>query len=188
VSNRIETEHFWFGALRFRYPRRKKEEMASVASRVRFSAAAAGRASLVLSTSRGRVSPRVAIPQLPVRRLSGATLASRSSEQTKGKAKKLSVLLLQDVEKLGYKAEVVSVKRGYFRNFLHPKGLATFATRENISLLGQPSPELIAARNAQARKQAAQKRLAKVKKICTFICVLLSFSGAFCVCFLPSPP
>lgn len=40
----------------------------------------------------------------------------------------MDVILKQDVEKLGYKDDLVSVKEGYGRNYLIPKGLAILAT------------------------------------------------------------
>ena len=40
----------------------------------------------------------------------------------------MELILLQDVEKLGFKDEVVNVKNGYGRNFLIPKGKAVLAT------------------------------------------------------------
>lgn len=40
----------------------------------------------------------------------------------------MEVILEKDVKKLGYRGEVVTVKPGYFRNFLFPRGLANVAT------------------------------------------------------------
>ncbi|MGZ4332751.1 MAG: 50S ribosomal protein L9 [Gaiellaceae bacterium] len=40
----------------------------------------------------------------------------------------MEVVLKQDVDKLGLRGEVVSVARGYARNFLLPRGLAEIAT------------------------------------------------------------
>lgn len=40
----------------------------------------------------------------------------------------MEVILKSDVKNLGYKDDVVSVKPGYGRNFLIPKGLAAMAT------------------------------------------------------------
>jgi large subunit ribosomal protein L9 len=40
----------------------------------------------------------------------------------------MDVVLLQDVEKLGLRGEVVSVSRGYLRNYLGPRRLAERAT------------------------------------------------------------
>ena len=40
----------------------------------------------------------------------------------------MDVLLKKDVERLGSRDEIVSVKNGYGRNFLIPKGMAVLAT------------------------------------------------------------
>ena len=40
----------------------------------------------------------------------------------------MEIILKQDIEKLGYKDDVVKVKNGYARNFLVPKGLAVVAS------------------------------------------------------------
>ncbi len=40
----------------------------------------------------------------------------------------MQVILVEDVHKLGYKNDVVTVKNGYGRNFLIPQGLAKMAT------------------------------------------------------------
>ena len=47
----------------------------------------------------------------------------------------MRVILLQDVESVGKKYEVVEVKDGYARNFLLPKELAKPATPENLNWL-----------------------------------------------------
>lgn len=43
----------------------------------------------------------------------------------------MEVILLQDVEKLGEKYDLVSVKPGYGRNYLIPKGFAKIANASN---------------------------------------------------------
>lgn len=40
----------------------------------------------------------------------------------------MEVILKQDVDKLGYKDEIVTVRNGYGRNYLIPQGLAVSAT------------------------------------------------------------
>lgn len=45
---------------------------------------------------------------------------------------KQQLLLLQDVEALGKKGEIVSAKPGYMRNFLLPKGLAIIASPNTL--------------------------------------------------------
>ena len=40
----------------------------------------------------------------------------------------MEVILKQDIQELGHKNDIVTVKNGYGRNYLIPKGLATLAT------------------------------------------------------------
>ena len=49
----------------------------------------------------------------------------------------MNVILRQDVEGLGFEFEVVSVKPGYARNFLIPRGLASVATPKNVQELNE---------------------------------------------------
>src|SRR5690606_3981248 len=44
----------------------------------------------------------------------------------------MNIILTQDVENLGQKGEVVSVKSGYGRNFLIPRGMAVVASASNV--------------------------------------------------------
>jgi large subunit ribosomal protein L9 len=59
----------------------------------------------------------------------------------------MKVLLLQDVEKLGHEGEVVTVRDGYGRNYLIPKGLAIQATPSVLKDLAERQRQ-------QARKRA----------------------------------
>ena len=43
----------------------------------------------------------------------------------------MKIILRQDVEKLGEAGEIVDVKPGYFRNYLHPRDMAMRATESN---------------------------------------------------------
>jgi large subunit ribosomal protein L9 len=45
----------------------------------------------------------------------------------------VEVILTTDVEKLGLRGEVVSVARGYMRNYLQPRGLAEIATPGRVA-------------------------------------------------------
>lgn len=47
----------------------------------------------------------------------------------------MEVILKKDVDKLGYKDEVVKVKEGFARNFLIPQGLADVATVSSKKML-----------------------------------------------------
>ena len=57
------------------------------------------------------------------------------------------VILLQDVERLGEKGQVVDVSKGYLRNFLEPRRLARPATK---GLLEEARQRAVAAERAAA--------------------------------------
>lgn len=66
-------------------------------------------------------------------------------------ANAISVVLREDVEKLGKAGDLVRVKPGFARNFLVPQGLGTPATRGNI--------QEVERQRASALARAAKKRL-----------------------------
>jgi large subunit ribosomal protein L9 len=47
----------------------------------------------------------------------------------------MEVILTQDVQGLGYKNDVISVKSGYGRNYLIPKGFAIVANNSNMKMI-----------------------------------------------------
>ncbi len=49
----------------------------------------------------------------------------------------MEIILTQDVQGLGYKNDLVTVKDGYGRNFLIPKGMATIATESRKKSLAE---------------------------------------------------
>lgn len=49
----------------------------------------------------------------------------------------MEIILLQDVDNVGDKHEIVTVKDGYGRNYLIPKGLAIVANRSNRARLSE---------------------------------------------------
>lgn len=49
----------------------------------------------------------------------------------------MEVILKQDVNKLGYKDEIVKVKDGYANNYLIPQGYAIVATSSNKKILAE---------------------------------------------------
>jgi large subunit ribosomal protein L9 len=49
----------------------------------------------------------------------------------------MEIILLKDVDKLGYKHEVVTVKPGYGRNYLIPQGFALMANKSNMARLAE---------------------------------------------------
>ena len=44
----------------------------------------------------------------------------------------MKIILIENIETLGKIGDIVSVKKGYARNYLFPKGLAQIATEKNI--------------------------------------------------------
>ncbi len=75
----------------------------------------------------------------------------------------MNVILKQDVEGLGFEFEVVSVKPGYARNFLIPRGLATVATPKNVEELNK----VLETRKAEEDKlvAAAKEKVAKLDNL-----------------------
>ena len=49
----------------------------------------------------------------------------------------MELILKQDVENLGFKDDVVTVKNGYGRNFLIPQGIAVLATSSAKKVLAE---------------------------------------------------
>lgn len=49
----------------------------------------------------------------------------------------MDIILKQDIANLGYKNDIVTVKAGYGRNFLIPKGMAILATERNRKILAE---------------------------------------------------
>jgi len=79
----------------------------------------------------------------------------------------MDVILLQDVEQVGLRGEVVSVARGYMRNYLEPRGLAQPATP---ALLGELTKreEQRARHEARSVEQAQEIADALTKTVLRF--------------------
>lgn len=67
----------------------------------------------------------------------------------------LEIILRKDVENLGAAGELVSVRPGYGRNYLIPRGLALAATRGNIAQL-EHQKRIIAVEQARIRAEYAK--------------------------------
>jgi large subunit ribosomal protein L9 len=67
--------------------------------------------------------------------------------------RKMQVILMERVEKLGQMGQIVTVSPGYARNFLLPKKKAQRATKENIAQFDSQKAQLEAT-NLQLRKDA----------------------------------
>ena len=68
----------------------------------------------------------------------------------------MELILKQDVQNLGFKDDVVTVKNGYGRNFLIPQGFATLAT---------PSAKKVLAENLKQRAHKEAKVVADAKAV-----------------------
>ena len=66
----------------------------------------------------------------------------------------MQIILQEDIEKLGHRGEVVTVKPGYARNFLLPKKLAVEATAGNLKAIER-------IRTSLAKKTATEMEAAK---------------------------
>jgi large subunit ribosomal protein L9 len=79
----------------------------------------------------------------------------------------VEVILLQDVEKVGLRGEVVSVARGYMRNYLAPRKLAEAATPARVAEL-RKREEQRARHEAQSFEQAQQLSETLAKTVLRF--------------------
>lgn len=68
----------------------------------------------------------------------------------------MEIILKQDVQNLGFKDDVVTVKPGYGRNFLIPQGLAVLAT---------PSAKKVLAENLKQKAHKEAKVVADAKSL-----------------------
>lgn len=73
----------------------------------------------------------------------------------------MNVILLEKIGKLGEIGDTASVKAGYARNFLFPKGKAIPATKANLAQFEERKADLLAAHNEKVA--ASQARAAKVE-------------------------
>lgn len=69
----------------------------------------------------------------------------------------MKVILRKDIEDLGWEGDVVSVKKGYARNYLIPRGLALEASERHIKMFEQMKRK-IEIRKLKAREDAEQFR------------------------------
>lgn len=65
----------------------------------------------------------------------------------------MQVILREDVPNLGRSGEVVTVREGYGRNYLIPRGLATLATPRNVKRM-EHEQRVIAARDTKLQQDA----------------------------------
>ncbi len=67
----------------------------------------------------------------------------------------MEIILLQDVEKVGFKDEIVVVKNGFGRNFLIPNGKAILATESSKKVLSE---------NLRQRQKKDAKIISEINK------------------------
>ena len=70
----------------------------------------------------------------------------------------MQIILQEDIEKLGHRGDVVTVKPGYARNFLLPKKLAVEATSGDLKAIERIRNSL--AKKTATELEAAQKQAA----------------------------
>ena len=64
----------------------------------------------------------------------------------------MDIILLQDIETLGTSGDIVTVKPGYARNFLFPRGMAVRSSKRNRAL----ADEKKSVANARALRAAQE--------------------------------
>lgn len=75
----------------------------------------------------------------------------------------MEIILKEDVEGLGYKDDIVTVKPGYGRNYLIPQGLAIVASKSNIKILEENTRQ--AAHKAAKLKADAEAKAAEIGEL-----------------------
>jgi len=81
----------------------------------------------------------------------------------------MEIILKRDVKKLGRAGDLVSVKRGFARNSLFPKGLALEATPVNLKLIEQEKVKTALRRENE--KKAAEELARKITSVSCTIAV-----------------
>ncbi len=72
----------------------------------------------------------------------------------------MNIILTQDVDNLGQKGEVISVKNGYGRNFLIPRGLAVVANPSNVKRYEEETrQQAVKLESARKDAEALAKRI-----------------------------
>ncbi len=87
----------------------------------------------------------------------------------------MDIILKEDINGLGYKNDVVSVKAGYGRNFLIPRGLAEVANESNKKRIAEDVKQ--AAHKAEKIKQDAEDLAASIGDVVLEITTKAGESG-----------
>lgn len=75
----------------------------------------------------------------------------------------MEVILREDIQGLGYKNDTVTVKPGYGRNFLIPRGMAIIASNSNRKMIDENIRQ--AAHKAEKAKKDAEELAGKVGEL-----------------------
>jgi large subunit ribosomal protein L9 len=75
----------------------------------------------------------------------------------------MKVILMQDLESLGYEGDTADVARGYARNYLIPQGLAVEASEANLKALEMRRKKILAKRTKD--KEEAERVMEKISEI-----------------------
>ncbi len=67
----------------------------------------------------------------------------------------MKIVLLEDVDNLGYAGDIKEVKDGYARNYLIPKGKALMATKSNLKMVEEKRRAIL--RRIEKKIEAAKK-------------------------------
>jgi len=87
----------------------------------------------------------------------------------------MKVLLNKDVKKLGYRGDIVTVKTGYFTNFLLPEGLAVMADESVVKLQDSRKAKLVM--KSEQLKENAKEVLKKLKGLVITISKKITSTG-----------
>ena len=87
----------------------------------------------------------------------------------------MELILKQDVQDLGFKDDIVTVKNGYGRNYLIPQGFAVLATGSNKKILAENIKQ--AAHKAEKIKTEAENIAAKLTETTLEIKAKIGESG-----------
>lgn len=84
----------------------------------------------------------------------------------------MKVILLKDIKGSGVKGDVINVSDGYARNYLFPRGLATEATKANLSELENKERA-----EEKRREQAAEQAREMANRLSDITLVIKAKSG-----------
>lgn len=87
----------------------------------------------------------------------------------------MQIILIEDVQGLGYKNDIVTVKDGYGRNYLIPQGKAIMATESAKKVLAENLKQK--AHKMAAIKKAAEELAARIEPLKLVIAAKVSENG-----------